>query len=160
MKRIILAAFLIALFVTPRQDLLAHCEVPCGIYHDELRFELIDEHIQTIAKSMAKIVELSADETVNYNQVVRWVNTKEAHADKIQEIVKQYFLTQRIKIAAPDDEEKYEFYLSSLKYLHEVLVYSMKCKQGTDEENVKKLQASADSFKKLYLDAHEKSHKK
>ena len=159
MKKLLLLSFLLGVLLFPQRNLFAHCEVPCGIYHDELRFELIDEHIETISKAMTKIVELSAAEDLNYNQVVRWVNTKEAHAVKIQDIANQYFLTQRIKIASPDDEEKYNYYISSLKYLHEILVYSMKCKQTTDQGNVEKLEQSAAAFKKFYMDAHEKSHK-
>ncbi|MEZ6076164.1 MAG: superoxide dismutase [Ni] [Pirellulaceae bacterium] len=31
------------------------------------------------------------------NQLVRWVNTKEDHASKIQHTIAQYFMTQRIK---------------------------------------------------------------
>ncbi len=63
---------------------VAHCEVPCGIYTDELRIELIKEHIQTIEKAMIKITELQQSEDINYNQLVRWINTKEDHAKKIQ----------------------------------------------------------------------------
>ena len=159
MKKLILLLFLSGILFLPQRNILAHCEVPCGIYHDELRFELIDEHIETISKAMTKIVELSAAKDLNYNQVVRWINTKEEHAVKIQNIANQYFLTQRIKVATPDDEEKYEYYTSSLKYLHEILVYSMKCKQTTDQGNVEKLKHSAAAFKKLYIDARAKSHK-
>ncbi len=75
-----------------------HCQVPCGIYGDSIRIELIYEHIETIDKSMRMIDEISNQEKPNYNQLVRWVVNKEEHAEKIQEIVSQYFLNQRIKI--------------------------------------------------------------
>ena len=159
MKKAIVFLFFLGAVSLPQKNILAHCEVPCGIYHDELRFELINEHIETISKAMRLITELSAEENINYNQVVRWVNTKEEHAVMIQDIANQYFLTQRIKVATPDDAEKYEFYVSSLKYLHEIIVYSMKCKQTTDQGNVEKLQKSADAFKNLYMENHKKSHK-
>lgn len=160
MKKLIIASiFVLGMLLSPK-NVMAHCEVPCGIYHDELRFQLIDEHIETIGKAMSEVVKLSAEEKINYNQVVRWVNTKEEHAKKIQEIVNQYFLTQRIKIASPDDKEKYDFYMSSLKYLHEMLVFSMKCKQGTDQANVEKLKTSAKAFEDLYMAAHGHKHEK
>ncbi len=90
----------------------AHCEVPCGIYDDELRIELIKEHIQTIEKAMYQINEIQNSESINYNQLVRWINTKEKHAELIQEIAEQYFLTQRVKFANPDDKEKYATYIN------------------------------------------------
>ena len=50
----------------------AHCEIPCGIYDDQLRADLIAEHSTTIEKSMKKIVELSKQNPVNYNQLIHW----------------------------------------------------------------------------------------
>ncbi len=34
----------------------AHCEIPCGIYDDEMRIKIINEHIVTVEKSMNQIV--------------------------------------------------------------------------------------------------------
>ncbi|MDP7447680.1 MAG: superoxide dismutase [Ni], partial [Candidatus Latescibacteria bacterium] len=65
----------------------AHCEIPCGIYGDDLRFSMLQEDITTIEKSMKKIVELAADPAENANQIGRWVLNKEQHADHIREIV-------------------------------------------------------------------------
>ena len=33
----------------------SHCQVPCGIYGDEARFEAIAEHIATVEKSIKQI---------------------------------------------------------------------------------------------------------
>ena len=68
--------------VMPLQ-LSAHCEIPCGIYDDQLRIEMIKEDIGTVEKSIRQIKALSQEETANYNQIVRWVTNKEAHANKI-----------------------------------------------------------------------------
>ena len=122
----------------------AHCEIPCGIYDDELRTRQIAEHATTIEKSMTSIMELSKGNPVNYNQLVRWVSNKEIHANEIQHIVSQYFMTQRIK---PDAEK----YAEKLKVLHEMLIYAMKCKQTTDLNNVKMLRDSLKAFETLYL---------
>lgn len=132
----------------------AHCEEPCGIYHDELRVELIKEHIQTIEKAMNQITELQSAETINYNQLVRWINTKEHHANLIQEVAEQYFLTQRVKFAEPSDEEKYQKYVTQLTTLHELIVYAMKAKQTTDLENVEKMRASLSAFEDSYFGEH------
>ena len=128
--------------------LWAHCEIPCGIYGDELRFSMIEENIQTVEKSMKMIVELSGD-SANANQMARWVNNKESHADHIREIVTQYFLTQRIKLPSPETEAQ-EAYRNKLALLHQMLVYAMKCKQTTDTANAGKLRELAREFKQAY----------
>ena len=122
----------------------AHCEIPCGIYDDEMRIKIINEHIATIEKSMKQIIELEKDKHHNSNQLVRWIMNKERHADEIQEIVTQYFMTQRIKL----DTENYE---KKLGLLHQMLIYSMKCKQTTDLANVSKLKELVNNFKALYF---------
>ena len=128
--------------------LWGHCEIPCGIYGDELRFSMIEENIRTVEKSMKMIVDLSGD-GANANQVARWVNNKEKHADDIREIVTQYFLTQRIKLPSQESEE-HEAYRNKLALLHQMLVYAMKCKQTTDTVNAEKLRELAQEFKQAY----------
>jgi nickel superoxide dismutase len=122
----------------------AHCEVPCGIYDDQLRADLIAEHAATVEKSMKKIRELSSANPVNYNQLVRWVTNKDEHAAKIQHIVWQYFMTQRIK---PDAEK----YSQKVTVLHKMLIAAMKCKQSTDLGQVKTLRALLQEFEILYF---------
>ena len=129
--------------------LWAHCEIPCGIYGDELRFSMIMEDITTIEKSMKQITEL-AGKAGNANQVARWVNNKEDHADHIRQIVTQYFLTQRIKPVEAADSAGRKRYLKRLELLHKMLVYAMKCKQTTDLENVRTLHKVAHQFKEDY----------
>ena len=131
-----------------------HCEVPCGIYGDSLRIKLIKEHISTIEKAMMQINELSTAATPNYNQLIRWVNNKEIHAEKIQEIVSQYFLHQRIKMTSKDDKKAYDKYVSQLAALHEISVYSMKSKQSTDLANIGKLTDAVSVFEKTYFHKH------
>ena len=122
----------------------AHCEIPCGIYDDQLRADLITEHSNTIEKSMKKIVELSKQNPVNYNQLVRWVSNKEKHANEIQNIVTQYFMTQRIK---PDAKK----YSEKLAVLHKMLIYAMKCKQTANVDNVSTLRSLLKEFETLYF---------
>ena len=123
---------------------LAHCEIPCGIYDDEMRIKMITENITTIEKSMNQIKQLEQEKNQNSNQLIRWVVNKEHHADKLQEIVTQYFMTQRIKLDAKDYDKK-------LALLHQMLVYSMKCKQTTDLSHVNKLRELVKEFQGLYF---------
>jgi nickel superoxide dismutase len=128
----------------------AHCEIPCGIYGDENRFQDMREDIATIEKAMKQIAELSAAGQKNYNQLVRWINNKEIHATKLQETIWQYFLTQRVKPVAKGDPA-YGAYLQKLELLHLLSVYAMKSKQGIDLKVVKKLKELVHQFQHLYM---------
>jgi nickel superoxide dismutase len=138
----------------------AHCEIPCGIYDDTARIGLIYEHTTTIEKSMNKIIKLRTQKEKNYNQLVRWIQNKELHANKLQEIVYQYFMTQRITPVKMDDKDAYAKYKKELMLLHEMLVYAMKCKQTTDLANVKKLRNALEEFKESYFDSHSHTYEK
>ena len=129
----------------------SHCQIPCGIYGDEGRFKELAEHITTIEKSMNQIKLLSAEKNPNMNQVVRWVNNKDDHADELSEIVTYYFMAQRVKLPAAGDVKAQKVYVKKLTLLHEMLVYSMKAKQTTDLENVEKLEQSLKKFHDVYF---------
>ena len=129
----------------------SHCEIPCGIYDDEMRIKMIDENITTVEKSMKQIIELSGQDKQNMNQIVRWVQNKENHVDEISHIVTQYFMTQRLKPVEADHSEAYMGYVEKLTLLHQMLVYSMKAKQTTDLANVEELRSLLTSFKAAYL---------
>jgi len=128
----------------------SHCQVPCGIYGDDTRFALIAEHITTIEKSMQQIGENMDQDPPNANQVVRWVNNKEKHADEISHIVTYYFMAQRVKIPPVGDAKANAAYVKKLTLLHQMLVYSMKAKQTTDLSNVEKLRHLLEDFHKAY----------
>ena len=138
--------------------LFGHCEVPCGIYNDKLRVDLLKEHITTIEKSMNEIIELSRAGDKNYNQLVRWIENKDQHANEIQHIVSQYFMTQRIK--PPQNDSEKEAYQNKLGLLHEMLIYAMKCKQTTDVGNCAKLNELVDKFSAAYFGAADLEHLK
>lgn len=127
-----------------------HCQVPCGIYGDEMRFEMFNEDIATIEKATNEILKLSEQADKNYNQIVRWVNTKEDHADKIIKSASEYFLAQRI--ALPENVVKKEkVHCQKISLLHQIIVYAMKTKQTTDISNIEKLKILVSDFKKLYF---------
>ena len=137
---------------------LSHCEIPCGIYGDPMRLDMMAEHITTIEKSMRQIADLSAAGDKNYNQLVRWVVNKEQHADDFSDIITQYFMKQRIKPAPRSDAKAYEDYVHKLTLLHEMMVTSMKCKQTADLENVTKLRSLLAEFRAAYLGEEDHSH--
>ena len=148
-SRIFLLLSLVALVVLPK-FVSAHCEIPCGIYDDEVRFSLLAEHITTIEKSMAQISELSASSEKNYNQLVRWITNKEEHATKFIDIVTQYFMTQRIKEIA-QGADGYDDYVKKVTLLHGMIRNAMKCKQTIDPSNPATLSSLLKEFEELYL---------
>ena len=121
----------------------AHCQLPCGIYGDEARFTALMEDVTTIEKAVRKIEQESAAEVPDYNQLVRWVNNKETHADKISDVMLTYFLAQRIKVGQPDYEQR-------LVAIHKIIVLAMKAKQNVDGKIVEDLGAAIDAFHELY----------
>jgi nickel superoxide dismutase len=130
----------------------SHCQMPCGIYDDEARFGAIAENITTIEKAMKEIERLSAEAKPNMNQIVRWVNTKDAHADELSETVTYYFMAQRVKLPEKGDSKAYNDYVKKLTLLHPMLIYAMKAKQTTDLANVQELRSLLDEFHKVYSD--------
>ncbi|MEM1205986.1 MAG: superoxide dismutase [Ni] [Acidobacteriota bacterium] len=129
----------------------AHCQVPCGIYGDKDRFTEMREHVKTIEKSMDSITAEGKKDAPNWNQLVRWVNNKEDHADKLTEIVTYYFLTQRIKPAKEGDSAGQAKYLKDLSLLHGMMLHCMKSKQTTDTSHVDALRSLIDQFEHSYF---------
>lgn len=159
MNRVVVACVSIWVFFVLAQTASCHCEIPCGIYGDESRFEMIEEHITTVAKSIETITSLSEEEDKNHNQMVRWIDNKEAHADQIQDIVCQYFMTQRVKPVGETDTVKYTHYVKQLTLLHEMLIYAMRVKQTTDLGNTQKLKSLLEEFRLAYLGAEEEEQR-
>lgn len=122
-----------------------HCQVPCGIYGDQMRFEGMLEDTKTIAKAISQIEEFAAGlgsgespTAKGMNQMVRWVSNKESHAQNIQDVMGAYFFAQRIKADNKD-------YTGQLATAHKVIVCAMKCKQDASA-------ATAENLKKAILD--------
>ena len=128
----------------------SHCEVPCGIYGDPMRLEMMAEHIQTIEKSMQQMDLLAKEQSPDYNQIVRWTMNKEHHADELSNVVTQYFMKQRIKPVDKGQGEPYDDYVRKLRLLHKMMVASMKCKQTTDLKNVAVLKELLNGFAEAY----------
>lgn len=144
MRRLLVFAVIGLASLTLTRMALAHCQVPCGVYGDQRRFETMLEDTTTIAKGIEQISALaSQSDALSKNQLTRWVNTKEDHASNIQKIIAEYFMTQRIKPGS-------ESYVKKLTAAHAVMVAAMKCKQTVDAEEAKSLQQSIYAFYEAY----------
>ena len=133
-----------------------HCQVPCGIYGDLMRIDMLMEDAATIEKGMNSIVELERADQMNSNQMVRWVMNKDTHAAAIQETVASYWLAQRIK--APKDDAGKAKYHQQLALLHGITVAAMKCKQTTDKAHVETLRSLAREFSGTYFSKEDLEH--
>ncbi len=152
-----MTAFLVTL--SSANILLAHCEVPCGIYADQRRFASMLEDQETVAKAIVNINELAGKtDAQSVNQLIRWVNTKELHATKTQGVIAQYFMTQRIKPGS-------DGYVKKLTAAHAVMVAAMKSKQSTDPKTSATLKKAILDFYRAYegkephFDDHDHDHK-
>ena len=85
------------------------------------------------------------------NQLVRWIENKDKHAEKIQHIIWQYFFTQRVKPVDPKDHKKYEKYLKKLELLNKLNFYAMKAKQSVDLKVVDNLRETLEKFEEVYF---------
>ncbi len=144
MKRLILVAALVGSTFLPMAYLAAHCEVPCGIYDDGSRIKSMLEDQATVAKAIAQINALADKrDGSSMNQLSRWVATKETHATNTQQVISQYFMTQKIKAGS-------DHYVEKLTSAHGVLVAAMKCKQSADPATAVALKAAIHNFAAIY----------
>jgi len=154
MKRFTIAALLLTLTASfgVAPPAAAHCQIPCGIFDDELQVQFMEQDITTIEKSMNQIVALGGASPVDHNQLVRWVMNKEEHAQKLQDSVTAYFMAQRIKPPADHGDEKaVNEYLHKLALLHAIQIHAMKAKQSTDLGEVATLRDLVAKFRKAYF---------
>lgn len=133
-----------------------HCQVPCGIYGDKLRVDMLLEDCATIEKAMGQIALLETAEGLDKNQLVRWIMTKEEHAQSIQDQVARYWLAQRIKAPALDAAKTK--YHGQLELLHGMTVQAMKAKQTIDTAHVGQLRDLAKAFSATYFSAEDMAH--
>ena len=141
----LLTALTFALLLGSAQISQAHCQVPCGIYDDHARVHGLYEDVTTIEKAVQLIEELAPkSDALSQNQLIRWVTTKEQHAEQIIRVVSDYFLTQKIKPATNDEGR--EQYLELLTKHHAVMRAAMKCKQTVSAESVAELKAAVDAI--------------
>ena len=113
-----------------------HCQVPCGIFDDPKLVAEVKEAVATITKASRETNRLFGEmkTPLAFNQMTRWVNTKEKHANKIIHLIGDYCLCQRVKPfgAAKSPFKSEKDYVDALKAHHAVMIAAMKSKQSTD----------------------------
>lgn len=115
---------------------------------------MLREDAVTIDKAMREIgaamkVHTIEDAGLSFNQSTRWVMVKEDAAQNIQDVVCNYFLTQRVKAVDPG-MDGYDLYIKQLSLNHAVLVAAMKCKQNVDPKYAANLMAAVEALSPYY----------
>mmetsp|Transcript_2559 Transcript_2559/g.4368 ORF Transcript_2559/g.4368 Transcript_2559/m.4368 type:complete len:171 (+) Transcript_2559:63-575(+) len=124
-----------------------HCQVPCGIFHDDGRVASILEDAMTIRKAVVQCQDLhKSGKLQDTHQIVRWIVTKEEHATKIMTTVAEYFLAQKVK----KDQLTEHDYLQVLALHHAVLVAAMKTKQSSELGAVDALDKAIQALRPVY----------
>lgn len=127
-----------------------HCQVPCGIFDDPAIVQEMQQACTTIRKAMteSKILHATMNvEPLAMNQIVRWIQTKEEHCNKIISLVSEYMLCQRVKRVNFATENEY---MQALKLHHQVMQSAMKAKQSLHESDMDKLEQDVAQLAKLY----------
>ena len=123
--------------------------VPCGIFDDPAMVAELQQHAATIRKAMVQSGDLHKGSVSlqEMNQIVRWINTKEEHCQKIITAVADYCLCQRVKkdVFANDKD-----YTDALKAHHAVMQAAMKAKQTMDTAGADALDHALVDFAKMY----------
>lgn len=159
MKRAMITVLVAAVVAASSIPAAAHCQIPCGIYGDAMRIDMMLEDVSTVEKSILSIQALAGKTApADLNQLVRWIANKDTHADKIAESVTSYFLQQRIKAPQGDDAAALKKYTDQLTTLHGILVTAMKAKQTVDPAVAGTLKELVLRFKDLYFTAEDLAH--
>ena len=132
-----------------------HCQVPCGIFDDPAIIDEMKQASTTIRKAIVQATALHSKATglglgsdpLAMNQMIRWVNTKEEHCNKIIKLTSEYCLCQRVKAASFKSETEY---LEALKFHHIVMQAAMKAKQSMDVASVDALDHALADLAQMY----------
>lgn len=129
--------------ITNKIHLHAHCQMPCGIYHDQMIYDKIDEYYETMYKAVSVLSENKMGTVQEKNQYIRWVLLKEKLSDETAGIITEYFLQQKLK---PDDPDTFDL----VKSAHKLLFLLVSIKQTVDLNIVKQFGREWEHFKSLF----------
>lgn len=124
-------------------QLTAHCQMPCGIYHDEMVFDQIDQFIETTVKAISVLNDNPFSNVQQHNEFVRWIMQKEKGATETAELILTYFLQQKIK---PNEEDTAKRVISA----HLLLFYLVQIKQTVDLKIVNDFYEEWERFKLMF----------
>lgn len=138
-----LFSILATLTLTTTSSLIAHCQMPCGIYHDDMVYDQIDQYAETMYKAMSEIDANKFATSKERNQLIRFVLQKDKQSDDAANLLTTYFLQQKIK---PGEEDTAKKVLSA----HKLLFLMVQIKQNTDLKLVYEFMEEWTKFKHMF----------
>lgn len=123
--------------------LSAHCQMPCGIYHDDLVFSQIDQFVETMYKGLTVLSENKFASLHDKNEFIRWVYLKEKMCDDTADLFLTYFLQQKIKPGAEDTVKK-------VNSLHKLVFMLVGIKQHIDLQMILDFNLEWEIFKHMF----------
>ncbi len=124
-------------------SLSAHCQMPCGIYHDNMIYDQVDQYVETMYKGMTMLSNSKFNNAWDRNEFVRWVINKEKSSDDASQLILKYFLQQRIK---PGEEDTADQVTSA----HKLLFLLVQIKQNVDRKFINDFADEWDKFKLMF----------
>ncbi len=142
LKQKILPFVFASLLWTPFTTLSAHCQMPCGIYDDQMVYDQINQFYLTMFKAVKALDhnEFKTDE--DRNQFIRWVMTKERLCNEMATLITEFFLQQKIQ---PIDDN-----IELLQSAHKLLFLLLAIKQNVDIKIIKEFGKEWEHFKYLF----------
>ncbi len=116
--------------------------MPCGVYHDQMIYDKIDEYYETMYKCISAMNNNEFKSVTDKNQFVRWVMTKDKMSDEVAEILTYYFLQQKLA-PSPDNAEM-------VSSIHKLLFLLPAIKQNADLKMIKQFGDEWEHFKSLF----------
>lgn len=124
-------------------SLSAHCQMPCGIYHDDMVFDQIDQYIETMYKCISVLNENKFANVRDKNEFIRWVCQKEKASDEAANIITTFFLQQKIKPGEDDTVKR-------ITSAHKLLFLLVTIKQNVDLKFVEEFANEWEKFKLMF----------
>ncbi len=143
MKTLFLTIGIASSLLVTGSSLSAHCQMPCGIYHDDMVFDQIDQYGETMYKGIAVMNDSKFSTVKERNEFVRWTLEKDQASDEVASIITKYFLQQKIKPGEPDTAKR-------LESAHRLLFLLVAIKQNTDLSFVNEFTEEWEKFKLMF----------
>lgn len=125
-------------------SLSAHCQMPCGIYHDDMVFDQIDQYVETMYKECNILNNNKFANVHDRLEFTRWVINGENMTDDIAcDIFLKYFLQQKIKPGESDTPQK-------VAIIHKLLFLMVQIKQTCDTKVVLEFGEEWENLKDLF----------
>lgn len=117
--------------------------MPCGIYRDDMVFDMIDQYVETMHKAMHELDHINTKTVEGKNQFIRWILTKEKESDSAANLITTYFLQQKISPAGIDTERQ-------VLAAHKLLFQLVAIKQSTKIDIVDEFSKQWEAFKLMF----------